>query len=159
MIDKQYLDTLQKIHERLKDCESVWVLTGRCGMVLQGMDMQVHDIDIQTDQKGAYEVESKLSEYVIMPVRYVQSEQMRSHLGKLEIDRVQVEIIGAIQKRNDEQTWEEPVKVERYRKWVEVDGMQIPVLSLDYEYQAYLKLGRVEKAKLIRDWLQNQDQN
>lgn len=31
--------------------------------------------------------------------------------------------------------------------------MQIPVLSLEYEYQAYLKLGRVNKAKMLWKWL------
>jgi len=28
--------------------------------------------------------------------------------------------------------------------------MQIPVLSLEYEYQAYLRLGRVKKAEILR---------
>jgi len=32
--------------------------------------------------------------------------------------------------------------------------MRIPVLSLEYEYQAYLKLGRIEKAEMLRSWLQ-----
>jgi hypothetical protein len=48
--------------------------------------------------------------------------------------------MGDIQKRTDEKTWEEPVRVETYRRWVNFDEMQIPVLSLEYEYQAYLKL-------------------
>lgn len=123
-------------------------------MALQGMRIEIHDIDIQTDEAGAYEIENKFPEYVITPIRYFQSERISSHLGKLEIDGVEVEIIGAIQKRVD-QIWEEPVRVENYRQWVEIDGMQIPVLSLEYEYQAYLKLGRVEKAQMMKEWLQN----
>ncbi len=64
--------------------------------------------------------------------------------------------MGDIQKRLDDQSWEEPVRVERRRQWVEVGGMLIPVLSLEYEYQAYLKLGRVGKAEMFRSWLQKQ---
>jgi hypothetical protein len=62
--------------------------------------------------------------------------------------------MGDIQKRLGDQSWEKPVKVEYYRRWVEVGGMLIPVLSLEYEYQAYLKLGRIEKAEMLRSWLQ-----
>jgi len=79
---------------------------------------------------------------------------MRSYLGMLEIDGVKVEIMGDIQKRLADQSWEEPVKVEYYRLWVEVDGMRIPVLSLEYEYRAYLTLGRTDKAEMLRSWLQ-----
>jgi hypothetical protein len=156
MIETQYLATLHKIYLRLKDCRSIWAITGSLGMTLQGMDLKVHDIDIQTDRGGAFEIEGKFSENIIDPVRYSQSERIRSYLGKLGIDGIQVEIMGDIQKRIDEKTWEEPVQVEHHRKWVNIDGMQIPVLSLEYEYQAYLKLGRVERAEMLREWLQNQ---
>jgi hypothetical protein len=125
-------------------------------MALQGLDIKVNDIDIQTDQQGAYEISGKFPEFVVAPVRYLESERIRSHFGKLDIDGVKVEIMGDIQKWVDQQTWEEPVKVESYRSWVEIEGMQIPVLSLEYEYWAYLKLGRVEKAEILKAWLQRQ---
>jgi hypothetical protein len=31
--------------------------------------------------------------------------------------------------------------------------MKVPVLSLEYEYQAYMKLGRTDKAEMLRKWL------
>lgn len=123
-------------------------------MALQGVPVQNHDVDIQTDKDGAYQIERRFSEYVIKPVCCSVSERIRSHFGALEIDGIKVEIMGDIQKRLDNQGWEEPVKVECYRRWVEIDGMRIPVLSLEYEYQAYLKLGRSDKAEMLRDWLQ-----
>jgi hypothetical protein len=159
MVDAQYFAVIYKVVARLKHCDAAWAITGSLGMVLQGMDIPVHDIDIQTDQNGAYEIERELSEYVTMPVRYLPSERIHSHLGKLEIDGIRVEVMGAVQKRIDEQTWEEPVDVEQHRKWVEIDAIQIPVLSLEYEYDAYLKLGRTEKAEKIREWLQINGRN
>ena len=80
--------------------------------------------------------------------------RIRSYLGRLEMDGIQVEIMGDIAKRLDDQTWEAPIKVVQYRRWLEIDGMRVPVLSLAYEYQAYLKLGRMEKADMIRQFLQ-----
>lgn len=42
----------------------------------------------------------------------------------------------------------------QYRRWLDIDSMRIPVLSLAYEYEAYLKLGRMEKADMLRLLLQ-----
>ena len=123
-------------------------------MALQGMDVEVHDIDIQTNQRGAYEIEDLLFEYVVKPVGYSVSQRIRSHFGALEIDSVKVEIMGDVQKLLDNQVWEEPVQVEQYRHWKSFEGIQVPVLSLEYEYEAYRKLGRLEKAEKIKSWLE-----
>jgi len=152
MIANDHLKVLEKIVSCLKDSPINWVVTGSLGMALQGVPIQVHDIDIQTDKDGAYEIERCFPEYVVEPVRYSESEKVRSYLGMLEIEG-KVEIMGDIQKRLGDQSWEKPVKVEYYRRWVEVGGMRIPVLSLEYEHQAYLKLGRIEKAEMLRSWL------
>lgn len=153
MIQAQYINVLRKILSRLEGAAELhWALTGSLGMALQGMEVQVHDIDIQTDPDGAYEIERRLSEYVIQPVHCLTSERLRSHFGVLEIDGIKMEIMGGLQKRLGDD-WEAPVDVRNYRRWLEVDGMPIPVLALDYEYQAYLKLGRVEKAAQIKAWL------
>lgn len=154
MITAQHFGALRTIWLCLENCPYSWVITGSLGMALQGVPVEVHDIDIQTDRDGAYEIERRLSEFVKQPVRYAAAERIRSHLGQLDIDGIKVEIMGEVQKRLDDQSWEEPVDVERYRRWVEIDEMQIPVLWLEYEQQAYLILGRVEKAEMLRKWLQ-----
>ncbi len=154
MVEAAYLNVLRLILARLADAPVPWVVTGSLGMALQGMAVEVHDIDLQTNKEGAYEIERRLSEYVVQPVHYVTSERIRSHFGTLEIAGIKVEIMGAPQKRLDDHAWEPPVPVERYRQWVEVAGMRVPVLSLEYEYEAYRKLGRDEKAQVILKWLQ-----
>ena len=154
MIESQYLNALRKICIQLSDCQNNWVITGSLGMALQGMEIKIHDIDIQTNKHGAYEIESLFSQYVVKTVHFSASEQIRSHFGSLEIGGVKVEIMGDIQKLLGNRVWEEPVKVEKYRHWISFEGMQVPVLSLKYEYQAYLKLGRIEKAEKIKKWLE-----
>jgi hypothetical protein len=153
MIDPRYLNTLRRICDRLNNRPLKWVVTGSLGMALQGMDIKIHDIDIQTDQNGVYEIERLFSEYVVKPVHYLASERMRSHFGNLEIDGVKIDIMGDVQKLMDDQTLEEPVNVERHLRWVNFDNLFIPVLSLEYEYVAYLKMGRIKKAEKIKNWL------
>ena len=84
MIEAQYLATLRQIYSRLKDCKAVWVITGSLGMALQGMDLKVGDIDIQTDRAGAFEIEGKFSENIIDPVADSQSGANRSYSASLE---------------------------------------------------------------------------
>lgn len=154
MIEPRFLAVLHEIHSRLENSAVDWAITGSLGMALQGMELDVHDIDLQTDEAGAYEIERRFAQSVVRPVAQAASERIRSHLGALEIDGVTVEIIGGLQKRLDAGRWEEPVQVRRHMRWVEREGMSLPVLSLEYEYGAYLQMGRVEKARLLQKWLE-----
>ena len=145
--DITYLKVLRKINTRLNNTSVNWALTGSFSFALQGVPVKPNDIDIQTDKRGAYEIERHFSEFVTKRVTFSSTERIRSHFGELMIDRIKVEIMGDIQKRLEDGSWENPVDLERHKRVVEVEGMQIPVLSLEYEYQAYLKLGRVDKGR------------
>ena len=153
MIDQQHLNVLSIIYARLNTSDVNWVLTGSASFALQGLPLEVNDIDIQTDKVGAYKIEHLFSEFIVKKVNLSSTEKIRSHFGALMIDGIKVEIMGDIQKRSKNGQWEQPVDLQKHKQFVDIEDMHIPVLSLEYEYQAYLKLGRVEKAKLLRQWL------
>ena len=155
MIDPVYLNVLRQIHARLSNTDVNWVVTGSLGFALQGVPIQPNDIDIQTDKMGAYEIERRFSDVIIRQVKYSATERIKSHFGALQIDGIEVEIMGDIQKRGVDGVWEEIVDPAHYRQMVEIAGLLVPVLSLEYEYQAYLKFGRIERAKMLRRWLDN----
>lgn len=153
MIEPVYLNILRKIYARLNDRNVNWVVTGSLGFALQGVPVEPNDIDIQTDREGAYEIDRLFSEFVTKRVKFSSTERIRSHFGELIIDGIKVEIMGDIQKRLEDGSWENPVDLGRHKRVIELEGIQVPVLSLEYEYQAYLKLGRIEKAEVLRKWL------
>ena len=156
MIDLVYLNVLRQIHTRLFNTDVNWVVTGSLGFALQGVPVQPNDIDLQTDKAGAYEIERLFSDAVIRKVKFSATERIRSHFGALQIDGIEVEIMGDIQKRGADGVWEEVIDPAHYRQIVEIEGLLVPVLSLEYEYQAYLKFGRVERAQMLRRWLDNE---
>ncbi len=156
MIDQQHLHVLSIIYARLNTSDVNWVLTGSASFALQGIPIAVHDIDIQTDKVGAYKIERLFAEFVVKKVNLSSTDKMRSHFGTLMIDGIKVEIMGDIQKRNESGEWEQPVDLQKHKQFVAIQDMCIPVLSLEYEYQAYLKLGREEKAELLKQWLTRQ---
>ncbi len=154
MIDPRFTQVLRLLVSRFESRPIEWVITGSLGMALQGMPLEVHDIDLQTDEVGARHMERLFLDHVTRPVKMVEHERIRSLLGALLLDGVQVEIIGDIQKRLPDGTWEPPVRVVDFKVWVDAAGMRLPVLSLEHEYEAYLLMGRTERARLILDWIQ-----
>ena len=153
MIPVRYLDVLRRIYGKLRDRRIDWAVTGSLSLALQGVPVEIHDIDIMTDKTGAYDIENLFPEFVSENVRYSSTERIRSHFGALIIDEIRVEIMGDIQIRLKDGTWEDPADLKLLKKVVQIEEMQLPVIRLDREYQAYLKLGRPEKAEVVRKWL------
>ena len=78
---------------------------------------------------------------------------MKSHYGKLEIGGVHVEIMGAVQKKLGDGSWEEPVKLGNHYMSVVYIKMKLPVLDLEYERDTYQILGRDDKVKKLNKYL------
>jgi hypothetical protein len=145
---------LQIIHERLLNSGIDWAITGSLGWVLQGVPLEtIHDIDIQTDESGAYRMEAFLSEFICQKTYRRVSERIISHFAVLKIDQIDVEIMGGMQKMQTDGSWEAPVDICLHRHWIDYQQMQLPVLALEYEYQAYNQMGRTEKAQLLLPFL------
>jgi hypothetical protein len=150
MIDPIFFKVLRKICARLNEINVNWALTGSLNLALQGVSVEVNDIDILTDTVGAYEIENCISEFVTKKVAFSPGETIRSHLGALMIDGVKVEIMGDVQFKRENGSWEAPADLELSKKTLEIEGMQIPVMSLEHEYQAYVKLRDMKKLEILR---------
>jgi hypothetical protein len=152
-VDRGYLNTLRIIHDKVGKTDIIWAVTGSLGFALQGIPVSPHDIDIQTDKNGAYRIGDLLAEYVVEMVSYSSTDEVRSYFGVLSIGSIRCEIIGDIEKRLDNGTWSPAPDLRDHIHYVEVDKMRIPVLSLQYECQAYKQLGRYDKALMLHQWL------
>lgn len=153
MITKTQLEVIQIIFEKLNKTTIRWAFTGSTNMALQGLMVTPNDIDIQTDEEGAYKIAELFSEYVDEPVHFWDSEIMKSHYGKLNINGIQVEIMGAVQKKLEDGSYEEPVILGKHYMTVVYIKMKLPVLDLEYERDAYQILGRTEKVEKLNKYL------
>ncbi|MCL4455471.1 MAG: hypothetical protein M1157_07540 [Deinococcus sp.] len=151
------LAAFRLIYSRLEQSGTNWVLTGSLAFAMQGLPLSPRDIDIQTDKEGAYRFGELFAEYVRHPVGPDRAgERIRSHLGDFVINGVQVQVMGALQKRTSaHREWEPPTDIGRHKCYVEFEGMKVPVLSLSYEAEAYRKMGREERADLIERFLKD----
>jgi len=153
VIPETHAPALRALIDRLAGTPILWALTGSMSFVLQGLPVEPHDIDIQTDAQGAYALAACFADRVTRPVAFSGTEGIRSHFGALVIEGITVEIMAALQKRLPDGTWEDPVAVAAHRRWIEVEGLRVPVLDLTYEARAYRVLGRTARAELLVRWL------
>lgn len=49
--------------------------------------------------------------------------------------------------------WDSPPDLTKHREFIQFDGMELPVLSLAHELEAYEKMGRRETAVILQQWL------
>jgi hypothetical protein len=139
--------------DRLAEADIHWALTGSASFALQGLPICPGDIDVQTDALGAFEIQRWFIEMVVRPVEFSSTENIRSYYGALEIQGITVEIMGDIQKRLPDGAWSPIPDIPQLRQYVELDGLEVPVLDLSYEAEAYELLGRRSRAEELRRWL------
>jgi hypothetical protein len=154
MIEDRFLNAMGIILSRLENLAHPWAVTGSLGLYMQGIDVDVNDIDLQSSKEGAFAIERALEGYVVHQVRYVESRKIRSFLGELNIGGIKVEIMGELQKKTPDNDWEPPDDISLFIHWVKVNELSIPVFDLEMEYRAYRMLGREEKAEKILSVLQ-----
>lgn len=146
---EQHLLVLRALYDALTASGANWALTGSLGLALQGVPLEPHDIDVQTDKEGAYALAEMFADDVIEPVAFSAVDHTRSYLGVLKIGGIKVEVMGDMQHRGPDGAWEPPVDLDAHKRFVEIEGMRVPVLSLEHEHTAYLKMGRAERAAQI----------
>jgi len=127
-----------------------WALTGSTSFALQGVPVDPDDVDVQTTAHGAYEVEERFADRVVDPVTHSSDDGIRSQFGALSLDGVRVEVMGGLQKRTGGE-WAPPTDIETHREYVPLGDWRVPVLSLAYEADAYERLGREKRARLLRE--------
>jgi hypothetical protein len=153
-----FLPVLHQLYAALYGQDILWAITGSASFALRGLPFTPGDIDLQTDAPGAYTVEKALEPFVVRPVAFSSTDRIRSHFGQLRLDGVKVEIIGDVEKWVNGR-WQPPPDLTQHREFIQFDGMELPVLSLAYECDAYKKMGRVETAVILQQWLENQEQS
>jgi hypothetical protein len=149
-LPEQHSGVLAFLISRIDPADHGWALTGSAGLRLQGVDLPVHDLDLQTDAKTITLLADKLVEFITTPVHVWESEHTLSHHAQAEIDGLQVEFLGDMRHRSADGTWQPPLDIASMREWIEWRGLSIPVLSLVHEARAYETMGRVQKAEWIR---------
>ncbi|MFA4873652.1 MAG: hypothetical protein WC659_07050 [Patescibacteria group bacterium] len=149
MLKKKIINTLNIICRTLKGKKIKWVLIGSTSLALQGVRITPEDIDILTDKKGALAIGKLFKKYEIAPVVFGRTELFESYFGKFDINRTNVEVMGNLREKLDNQ-WTSLSKRLASPKLIEINKMKIPVSPLITQLNAYEKLGRKKDALRVK---------
>jgi hypothetical protein len=157
MIKSKMRKALEELVVRLRTADVTWAVTGSLAHHLHGIPIDIHDIDVLTDKHGAYEIASLFARELVRHVKFRQAEYVRSHFGELNLHGVAVQIIGDMETRRPDGSWEGPVEIADHILSVEFEGMAVPLMSLEHEIGLYERLGRPERAALLREHITRED--
>lgn len=147
---------LRAIVHELQNSHITWAVTGSCSLALQAVPVDVHDLDLRTTAQDAYVLAEVFAPYVTRPVTFMRTEIAQSHFGAFDLNGVQVEIIGDMQHRLPDGSWEALVNMNDHKCWVTLDEIKVPVMSLPFLYQAYQLMGRQDKIVILKRWFEQQ---
>lgn len=130
-----------------------WVLTGSASLRLQGVNVPVHDLDIECPGRDIRKIESILSAYITSPVHVWESDQIRSLDGKAKIGEVEIELISELEVRKGQGRWRRLIAFGQ-KTWLDWQTKKIPVFPLWVEAETYRQMGREDKTSLILQTMQ-----
>jgi len=116
------------------------------------MKIAPNDIDICTDEAGAYRINALLKAYETSPVSFSSTGKIRSHFGKFRINGIEVEVIGNIQTMNNHR-WQDIIDLKSIIQQINYKNITIPVLNLTAESAGYKALGRFQRADEIDQFI------
>jgi hypothetical protein len=134
-----FKQTIFLLADLLQDYQ--YAIRGTGSLVLQGLQMNVTDIDVLGDKKAALACNELLKDYLVKEVAYSESKQFKSFFGQFKISGLLVEIMGNMQIKNTKGVWS-PVYDAKDRIEIKVDGKKIFVTKIEDELTAYAQMGR-----------------
>jgi hypothetical protein len=81
-LPQAHVRALDFLLRRVPPPAHTWALTGSAGLRLQGVDVPVHDLDIQADERTIYLMEKQLAKFMQTLVHRWDSISMRSLDGR-----------------------------------------------------------------------------
>ncbi|MCR4406312.1 MAG: ribonuclease III [Anaerolineae bacterium] len=149
---------LHFVLDRLTELEIPWALSGSAALLLNGVQVAVHDLDLTTDESGVQAIANALAEFIVTPAGWWETEKFASQFARLQVEGVQVDVVGRpfIIKR--------PEGVVAIQAWsihdeIDFEGRKLPVIPLEAQLIAYAMMGREAKVQLIVNHLRTRGFN
>lgn len=146
MIEKKYIEVLKKVASKINLFKIRWALIGSLNLKLQGINVSPRDVDILIDNKNLKNIRNSFKKY-----RPSETEELSNGEGEhfsFNIDGVEVEICGDYEMGSYARNFNDVLILN-------IEGAKIPCFGLKSEAIIYEKRGRIEKANMINQFINN----
>ena len=139
--------TLRLLSGHLKNLNYVFI--GSVNLFLQGMKMVPRDIDILTTADDIILIDKILMNYRTKEIYFYESNERNSFRSFYNINGYEIEVLGNVNNTYRKLDYSDDTIL------IDHDDNIFPCMSLLAEAEVYRKMGRVEKAKIIEDFVDN----
>jgi len=120
-----------------------YAFRGTASLVLQGIEMNVDDIDILCDEETALACNDLFQDFVLEKVSFKESPQFKSYFGKFRVNNILVEVMGEWQIKDTKGRWSDPFRAaESEREEIVISGQKVSVTTIETELSMFARLGR-----------------
>ena len=152
---KNFQKTILFLAKALKGYQ--YAFRGTASLVLQGIDMNVDDIDVLCDQVAAEACNDMLQQFLSEEVAYQESPKFKSNFGKFKINDILVEVYGEWQIKDLKDVWSEPFNASKDEvNEIKLKGQKIRVTKPEVELSMFAKMGRWKAFHKIKKQLEPQ---
>jgi hypothetical protein len=118
-------------------------IVGGASAVLQGVSINVNDIDFEMDREAVYRFGELFHSQVIKDVEYCEDIKYSSIIGKFIFNGLRVEIFANLKRKENGEWVDTSTKTKRV---VQLDELNVNVSWLEEETIAYIRRGRMGRA-------------
>jgi len=156
LLEPKLVDVIEIICKRLRGKDIRWVVDGSLALFFHGVKIpsRPQDIDLNTDEMGAYRINEVLKEYEIRAVKWKKTEHIASHFGVFMINDIRVEVMGDLRIWNDDVSHHCDMKyIIKKAKTVNIKGQLVRLMPLEESLIGYMLLERNRRVDEIKDYL------
>jgi hypothetical protein len=146
---KNKLTVLSHIAKELNHKNVTWAIGASMLLYFKGITSEFHDIDIMVAEEDVEILKDVLSSFGNIQPLNPNVQYKTKYFLEFNVDGVDIDVMAGFIIINEGKEYYFPLKKESINDYTEVNGIKIPLQSLE-EWRNYYKLmGRDEKVKMI----------
>lgn len=143
------LTVLSQIAKELNHQKITWAIGASALLYFKGIVTDFHDIDIMVTEEEIDEVKQVLLSFGILQDPNPNATYKTKHFMEFLVDGVEIDVMAGFVIINKDQEHQFQLRKEQIKDFAVMNGIRIPLQSVDEWRRYYHLMGRDEKVKLI----------
>lgn len=146
---KSKLTLLSHIAKELNHKNITWAIGGSMLLYFKGITSEFHDIDIMAAEEDVEILKDVLLSFGNIQSHNPNAKYKTKYFLEFHIDGIDVDVMAGFVIVNKDKEYYFPLKKENIKDHTEINGIKIPLQSLEEWRNYYRLMGRDEKVKMI----------
>ena len=149
--------TILLIANKLKNKQ--YAIRGTASLVMQGIEMNVVDVDVLCDKTTALYCNEAFKKYLVSEIEYSESDKFKSYFGYFDFEGIQIEVMGEWQIKNPKGSW--GVAFDASENEVietSLDSKKVKTTKIETELAMFAQMGRWNAYHKIKKQFEGKNQ-